>query len=284
MRNYIKLLRIKHYVKNLLIFIPLFFGGGIFDNEKIKNALWAMFSFCCISSAVYILNDLKDAKNDRNHPVKKNRPIANGSIKTKNAVILLVGCVVMAIAIIVINSTCGKSVWGGVLFLLIYFGINALYSCGLKNKPIIDIILLTSGFIIRIFYGAFITDIQISEWLYLVVISGSLYMALGKRRNEMRQQKNTREVLKYYTFSFLDKNMYVCAAMVNIFYALWAMEFEHAKMLWSIPVFMIILMKYSLNVEKDSDGDPIEILLQDKIIIVLGISFIICVFVFLYFV
>ena len=95
---------------------------------------------------------------------------------------------------------------------------------GLKNKPIIDIVILAAGFVIRIFYGGMITGVSISKWLYLVITSGSLYMGLGKRRNEMKKQTDTRDVLKYYNVDFLDKNMYVCVPLTIVFYALWTYE------------------------------------------------------------
>ena len=107
------------------------------------------------------------------------------------------------------------------VLLISYLGLNVAYSMGLKNKPIIDIVILAAGFVIRIFYGGMITGVSISKWLYLVITSGSLYMGLGKRRNEMKKQTDTRDVLKYYNVDFLDKNMYVCVALTIVFYALW---------------------------------------------------------------
>lgn len=127
-----------------------------------------------------------------------------------------------------------------------------------------------------------VTGVEVSTWLYLVVVTGSLYMGLGKRRNELKQQNNSREVLKYYNESFLDKNMYVAVAIVIVFYALWTIESSNEVLAWTVPVFIIILMRYSFDVEGDSDGDPIEVLLHDKVLIILSVIYVISIFVILY--
>lgn len=268
MKDYLKLLRIKHYVKNFLVFVPLFFAKGFFDVSVLAKAFYGTICFCLISSSVYIINDIQDVEQDRNHPKKKFRPIASGRIRIQNALILLGLCIATTIFI---SMTLLQS--KGILALAIYFGINIAYSMGLKNKPIVDVIILASGFVIRIIYGGLITNVEISKWLYLVVITGSLYMGLGKRRNEMKHEQNTRSVLKYYTESFLDKNMYVFVSLVIVFYSLWTVESMNSLMVWTVPAIIIILMKYSFNIEGESDGDPVEVLLHDKILIILALLY-----------
>lgn len=278
MKDYIKLLRVKHYIKNFLIFLPLFFGGQLFDADKIIRSVLGFLAFCLVSSAVYILNDYKDIEKDRNHPTKKNRPLASGRIKPTVALIIMVVLIALAVIIsIYLNSIAAD------ICLLLYLVLNIAYSMGLKKVPIIDIAILASGFVIRVFYGGFITDIAISHWLYLVITTGSLYMGLGKRKNELIAQTDTRDVLKHYNKSFLDKNMYVCLALTNVFYALWTIELPNDKISWTIPLFIIILMRYSLDIEGDSDGDPVEVILHDKVILALGFGYAVCIFVLLYF-
>lgn len=273
MRIYIKLLRVKHYIKNLLIFVPMFFGGMIFDRNKIRGGMLGLISFCLISSTVYILNDLRDIDKDRKHPTKKYRPLASGQIKTGTAIFIMILCIIGACIISLYLGNISAFVLLG-----IYFGLNIAYSMGLKNKPIVDIVILASGFVIRIFYGGIVTNVFISKWLYLVVTVGSLYMGLGKRRNELKKQVETRDVLKYYSVDFLDKNMYVCVALTIVFYALWTLEMPNSQISWTIPVFIILLMCYSLDVEGDSDGDPVEVILHDKILI--GILVLYALFIF----
>lgn len=264
-RAYISLLRVKHYVKNLLIFFPLFFAQEIFVSAKMISAIWGFVAFSAISSAVYILNDLKDAERDRQHPVKRNRPIASGCISKPTAVVVFCTCILIALsASLTLHSV------SGLALLILYFCLNIAYSCGLKKKPIIDIVILASGFVIRVFYGGVITGISISKWLFLVIVTGSLYMGLGKRRNELQQQSNnTRDVLKYYNAAFLDKNMYMFVALTNVFYALWTVELSTPRMIWTVPIFMVILMCYSLDTEGRSDGDPTEVILHNRALLAL---------------
>lgn len=268
-KDYIKLLRPKHYIKNVLIFVPLFFNRDIFNREKFFMALIGVVCFSLISSAVYILNDIKDLDKDRNHPRKRNRPIASGRVSVKTAIMLMILCVLAAtgISVIFLNP------WS-ISILFTYFLLNVLYSFGLKNTPILDVFILASGFVLRIVYGGILTDVAVSNWLYLVVISGSLYMGLGKRRNELQRQSDTRNVLKYYSEAFLDKNMYVCVALVIMFYSLWTVDSGESLMVFTIPVLIMIMMKYSLNIEGDSDGDPVEVLLHDKYLLILALLYI----------
>lgn len=275
--DYVKLLRVKHYIKNLLIFIPMFFGGVIFEKERLIKASLGFVCFSLISSAIYILNDYRDIEKDRKHPTKKNRPLASGRVKPKNAIIIMV----MLVAIAMVISIKLKTIEGACC-LLLYFVLNVAYSLGLKNKPIIDVVILASGFVMRVMYGGYITGVEISQWLYLVVTTGSLYMGLGKRRNELKAQTDTREVLKYYNESFLDKNMYVCLALANVFYALWTIDMKSPYIRWTVPVFIVMLMRYSLDTEGDSEGDPVEVILKDKVLISIILVYAVCIFTLLY--
>ena len=277
MMDYVKLLRVKHYIKNLLIFIPMFFGGVIFEKERLIKASLGFVCFCLISSAIYILNDYRDIEKDRKHPTKKNRPLASGRVKPNNAIIIMV----MLVAIAMVISIKLKTIEGACC-LLLYFVLNVAYSMGLKNKPIIDVVILASGFVIRVMYGGYITGVEISQWLYLVVTTGSLYMGLGKRRNELKAQTDTREVLKYYNESFLDKNMYVCLALANVFYALWTIDMNSPYISWTVPVFIVMLMCYSLDTEGNSEGDPVEVILKDRFLISIILVYAVCIFTLLY--
>ncbi len=277
MKEYLKLLRIKHYVKNGLIFIPLFFAKEMFQFGKLWQLCIGFVCFSMVSSAVYIVNDLQDIEKDRNHPKKKNRPLASGKISKRKA------CFVMGICLLVSCTLSGGVFrWKGVGILCCYVILNLVYSIGLKNKPITDVVILASGFVLRVIYGSILAKIEISKWLYLVIITGSLYMGLGKRRNELKQQKNTRTVLKYYTETFLDRNMYACYALVIVFYALWTVESANEYMIWSVPMFLIVLMKYSLNIEGNSDGDPVDVLTQDKVLLCMVIAYAVSLFGLIY--
>lgn len=134
--------------------------------------------------------------------------------------------------------------------------------------------------------GAVLTQIEISAWLYLVVITGAFYLAFGKRRNELRVVGNDgRDVLAGYTEQFLDKAMCSCMTMTNMFFALWCTQFgKEQKFIILIPVLLLICFKYSMDIERDeSDGDPMNVILHDKVLIGLGIIFVILMFGLLYF-
>lgn len=267
MKKYLKLMRIQHYIKNLLVFVPLFFHGSLFKNDKIWSALGGWIVFSLLASVIYIVNDIRDVNKDRMHPTKKNRPIASGDISVQKAV-LLSGILILGV-VEISNLIHASLVAMG--YLAIYLVLNLLYSFGLKNYPIIDITILASGFLIRILYGAALTQIKVSNWLYLTVVTMAFYLVLGKRRNELVQQdgQGTRTVLLRYSLQFLDKHMYLCLAITIMFYAMWTMEKNNPVLVWTVPVVLLICMKYNLDVEGDSDGDPVEVLLRDKILMVM---------------
>ena len=261
LKYYLKEMRVHHYIKNLLVFVPLICSGQILDPDKLLPSFYAFLSFCFISSAVYFINDIRDAEKDRNHPTKCNRPIAAGQISVRSAVAVLFNCL------------CFHPL--STALLAVYFLLNLGYSLGLKNIPLLDVTILAAGYLIRAMYGSVVTGIEMSDWLYLVIISAAFYLGLGKRRNELKKQgsEDTREVIRKYSFSFLDSNMYICMALVVVFYALWTMDaktieaYHGSRMVWTVPVVMLIFMKYSMTVEGNSDGDPVEVLLHDKVLL-----------------
>lgn len=280
MRQYLKLMRVKHYIKNFLIFIPLFFNKSLLDKEKLTATAAGFVAFSLTCSAVYIFNDLKDVESDRNHPVKCTRPIASGAVSVSKAVVLFFLCLILSFSI---GYKTGNLYGEGIL--LLYVVMNIAYSSGLKDQAIIDVVILASGFILRLIYGACITGIQVSDWLYLTIMAGALFFALGKRRNELKKQadhEHIRKVLKSYNYAFLDRNMYICAALVDTFYALWALNQDSRYIVWTVPLVVIILMRYSLNIEGDSDGDPVEVVLHDKILILLCMLYAVCMVLLLY--
>jgi len=149
----------------------------------------------------------------------------------------------------------------------------------LKNVPIMDIAILVSGFLIRVIYGGVICNIEVSNWLYLTVMAISFYMGLGKRRNEIiKQGTESRKVLKFYNYEFLDKNMYMSLAITIVFYSLWCMDIGAVSnslinIIWTVPLVLIICMKYSLDIEGDSLGDPVDVILSDKLLLGLALIY-----------
>ena len=285
LKNILKLMRIKHYLKNGLIFLPLIFNSQLFEIKPLLMTFYGFISFCLISSAVYVINDIKDVEKDRMHKIKKNRPIASGAISIKEAILLFI---VLTISSLCINIFIIKE-FSSILLISLYLILNIMYSLGLKNIPIIDVVILVSGFVIRVIYGASITSIEISKWLYLTVMSGSFFMGFGKRRDEIIKQGNdSRAVLKYYTKDYLDKFMYACLVLTLMFYSLWSVDTSTTakfgeNMIYTIPLVMIIFMKYCLDIEGNSYGDPVDVITSDKILMcmvgILAISMYILIYV-----
>ena len=285
MKPYIKLMRVHHYIKNLLVFAALACSGQLFHLEKLTAGLSGFVAFCMVSSVVYIINDIRDRDKDRLHPTKCHRPIAAGTVSVKSAWIL-------AAVLLIVAALCNCVAFHipSTLLLVLYLVLNLGYSFGLKDIPIVDITILVAGFLIRILYGAVITEITVSNWLCLTVIALAFYFALGKRRNELKQmgESDTRKVLKSYSVNFLDKNMVMCLTLANVFYALWSMDentislYANQYLIYTVPIVLLITMKYSLDIEGDSDGDPVEVLLHDKVLLVLCVLYLAAMFMILY--
>ena len=276
MKNYIKLMRPKHYIKNLILFLPIFFNGSITNIQKLLSVIGGFCVFCLISSVVYIINDICDAENDRKHPTKCNRPIASGKIRKPSAIVFAV--LLFACAMAINWFVCKTNILAWVLTVG-YIALNLGYSLGLKNVVLADILILVSGYLIRLIYGSAITDIPVSNWLYLTVMAFSFYMGLGKRRGELGGSGGTtRKVLKFYNRSFLDKNMYMTLGLGIVFYSLWCVDsgtvaMYSDKIIFTIPLVVIICMKYSLTLEGDSDGDPIAVIFHDKWLMALALFY-----------
>jgi 4-hydroxybenzoate polyprenyltransferase len=288
MKNYLKLIRVKHWLKNFLVFLPLFFSMNLFNANKLLYCFLGFIVFSLTSSIIYIINDIRDVENDRKHETKKNRPLASGKVKIKTAIYVAILIFVLDVALLSYLYIISKDLLI-VIVPLIYLILNILYSFGLKNKPVIDVVILVSGFLLRIIYGGLVVDIEVSKWLYLMIIFASFYLGFGKRRNEIiKNGDKSRTVLKFYTKEFLDKNMYVALTLAIVSYSLWCVDpltIERSGtnlLFWTIPVVMVIFQLYSLNIEKDSNGDPIEVLMSDKSLLISVAAYLLLMFLILY--
>jgi len=290
-RHYLKLLRAHHWIKNILILIPLFFSVGLFNTSLIITAILGFVCFSLLSSIVYIINDIKDIEKDRLHNTKCHRPLASGKIPVLHAIVILIILSIVLIFLMIMLRIQGSRICNikSIVLMLLYMVLNVAYSIGFKNIPIVDVTILASGYVIRVLFGAVIIDVNISVWLYLVITLGAYYMGLGKRRNEIScYETETRSVMKFYSHNFLDKNMYVCQALCIVFYSLWSIDsvtvqkFNTNAFVYTIPIMLIIFFKYSLNIETDVDGDPTSVLLGDKILLSLCVAYIIIVFCIIY--
>lgn len=273
-KEYFKEMRIKHYVKNLLIFLPIIFSKNIFNGDSLIKCIMAFIAFSLSASAIYIINDIADVEKDRKDEIKKNRPIAKGNIKISNAIILSIVLIIFAIAIMISiqNLKC-------VILLIIYVIINLLYSFKLKDIPILDVMLLSSMYIIRVMIGGFATDTELSSWLILTIMTLACYLSLGKRRNEILKNKdNGRKVLEYYTKEYLDSFMMLFLTLTITFYALWTININSKPIVYSVFFVIFICMRYNLIIEKNENGNPTDIIFSDKILLVAIIIYAIFIF------
>jgi 4-hydroxybenzoate polyprenyltransferase len=286
--GYIQLLRIHHYIKNLLVFIPLFFSANILNPRYALPALAGFVAFSLLSSVVYIINDIRDRDKDRLHSVKRLRPLASGRVSLRGAFGVIAALIFALLVLSFLGYSCGLQMAFPVLLMALYLVLNIAYSLGLKNIPLVDISILAAGYVIRVLFGATLIGIDISVWLYLMITLGAFYLGLGKRRNEKANENDTREVMRFYSHNFLDKNMYMCQALCIVFYALWSIDavtirkFNTTAFVYTIPLVLLILLKYSLNIEANSDGDPTSVILLDKVLLILCAVYAVCVFFIIY--
>lgn len=270
MKEYMKLIRIRHYTKNLLIFLPIIFSRNLLEVDLLTNVIFGFVLFCLTASIVYIFNDIKDVESDKLHPQKCKRPIASGKITKKQAIFIIIILAVVTMGIALTKFANNLEI---ICILLIYVGINIAYTIKLKKIPIVDIFILAMGFLIRVIFGATLISVQVSNWLYLTILSISFYMGMGKRRNEMikvSDNEETREVLKYYNKNFLNENMYMFLALAIVFYSLWCVDMSNKfqYIMYTIPLIMFLAMQYSLAIEKGTHGDPVEVILENKKLVI----------------
>lgn len=280
MKEYIKLIRAKHWLKNGLVFLPLFFSINLFNTSYYLGTILAFIVFSFTASIVYIINDMGDIEKDKLHPVKKKRPLAAGTISIKNAKIVI-GVLAVLTAIMMWYLFKNTNNIAVIIIPIAYLIINILYSKWLKHIPIIDVVILVSGFVLRVMYGGVSINVEVSKYLYLMIIFGSFYLGFGKRRNEIIKNGNkSRKVLQLYNKEFLDKNMYVALALAIVSYTLWCVDqttiqrIGNDYLFWTIPLLMVILQLYSLNIEGNSHGDPIEVILGDKKLLVTAVIYV----------
>jgi len=219
MSEIIKLLRIKHYIKNFFIVIPLFFSGEFSQLDKLLNTTIVFIAFCLVASAVYILNDYLDIENDKLHETKKYRPLAAGTVSTEQAFTVFAFFLLIAgVLVLMVNMTAA-------LLLLAYFAMNVAYSFHLKNFPLVDINIIAIGFVIRLFVGAVASQIELSQWIVIMTFLLALFLGLAKRRDDVLIFEETgvkaRQKIDQYTRQFLDQSLSLLGGVAIVAYLMY---------------------------------------------------------------
>ena len=268
--NLIKLARPKQWLKNFFVFAPLLFSKHIFDPSYVINSLEAFFTFCLISSSVYIINDILDVESDRAHPKKKFRPIASGEISINQALIFLA----VLCAVIVLTFFFEKPVF--IFVIALYFLTNLFYSLKIKSVVLLDVFFISFGFMLRVLGGAAAIGVTVSSWMVLTTIFISLFLAISKRRGELSQIVNAenigkqRPVLKEYSVEFADQLNTIAAAGTIISYALYTVSertlstFGTEKLIYTTPFVIYGIFRYMYLMHKKNLGEsPTSIVVKD---------------------
>lgn len=283
-------MRPHHYIKNLLLFFPLFYSGKIYEFHLLRLCIIVFIAFSLICSAVYIMNDYRDMDRDRCHPAKKNRPLASGKVSRRTALVLITLLLIIAIIMMLIADVNYRVI----ISVCTYILINIAYSFGGKNIPVLDIVLLGTGYPLRVIMGGYIVSVAVSEWMFLTILSVSFYLTLGKRCGELKcldyceKVHKTRPVLEYYTISYLEKYMCLNMGLGIVFYSLWAIE-KNKYCVWTVPIVLVICMLYDLKLKEGRDecgisGDPVEIFVGSKSLIIMGLVYAVIMGVILYYI
>ncbi len=262
-------MRPKQWTKNVFLFAALVFDRQLTAIHSFERTFLAFIIFCFLSSAVYLINDVMDIEADRNHPIKKNRPIASGKLPVPIAIItaglLIILCLVssylLSISLAIISA--------------IYFLLNLAYSKWLKHIPLLDVMIIASGFVLRVAAGVSVIHVQrFSPWLYVVTTLFALYIGFGKRRAELtvltdNSPSSHRKVLDGYSIDFLDQLITIVSATTIISYSLYTFSApnlpENHVMMLTVPFVLYGVFRYLYMIKmKNAGGEPEELILKDR--------------------
>jgi len=265
MKHYLQVMRPKQWTKNLIIFAGIIFANQLNNLEYLLICIEAVIIFCILSGVVYIINDIIDIENDRNHPVKRFRPIASGKINIKVARVQAIGLGIIALIwSFQINLKFG-------IIALSYLVLITLYSFYLKRIVIVDVLTIAGGFVLRAVAGGYCINIPISEWLLICTVLLALFLGFSKRRHELLmlndQAISHREILDEYSPQLLDQMIPVVTASTVIAYALYTMTEKRTQvhMIVTVPFVLYGIFRYLYLVyKKDLGGNPSKMLLEDK--------------------
>lgn len=264
----IKTMRPKHWVKNLVIFAALLFSRSFFDLAKDLNSLITFLLFCLLAGSVYIVNDLVDIEVDKLHPEKSKRPIASGKLGVWTA-----GISAGLFSLISIAAGFYIHLHLG-LILVVYLVSNFLYSFWLKEVVILDVLVISFGFVLRAIAGAIAIDVRISPWLIITTTFLALFLALNKRKAEMKEvgeeAQETRGSLGAYTSSYIDQLVVIATTAIIVSYSMYSFFSIHSdQMLWTTAFVIYGVFRYLFLVEIKEEGEQLsDILLEDLPLII----------------
>ena len=256
--NLVKLLRVKHWIKNIFVLLPLVFSNSYLNTTDLYKSFSAFIIFCLAASAVYIVNDIVDKKNDMKHPVKKFRPIASGSIDISIAVKILIFLYLVIIFLSLSNLNI-------MLVVLIYILLNIMYSYFLKNYAVIDIFVISFGFLLRVYAGIFAINCDISNWALITTFCLALFLASVKRKQELKNIRTiSRQSLNNYSLNLIDFYINISGILAIVFYSLFSLTINENFFI-TIPIVIISFFRYLYMQEIKNKGEsPTDAIFEDN--------------------
>ena len=271
-RHIIKVARPTHWIKNIFVFLPIFFGGALLNTTEVVAAALTFMSFSLAASAIYCLNDIIDVDADRAHPVKCKRPIASGSITIPQAYGMMTVSLLLSILLMfLLPEGHAKSI----LVIIAYFVINVAYCLRLKEYAIIDVCIIASGFVLRILAGGYATGVHLSKWIVLMTFLLTLFLAFAKRRDDVLRMNTTgrapRKNTSRYNLTFINQAITITGSVMVVCYVMYTVspeiiaQFATDKLyLTSILVILAILRYLQISVVDEKSGDPVKVALSDR--------------------
>lgn len=273
-------LRPRQWAKNVLVFAAPLAAGKIFQPDIFWPSVGAFVAFCLISSATYLVNDARDVESDKTHPKKSRRPIAAGELPIPMAIAI---AIVLA-ALSLIGSYLIQPALAGIVLAYAVFTLS--YSLFLKHEPVIELALLSLGFLLRAVAGGAASDLPISTWFLIVAGFGSLFMAAGKRYSELKKEETEgisatrRKSLDGYTLGYLRFVWGVAASVTIMGYCLWSFDvaqtpssFPWAE--WSVLPFVLAILRYGIVIDKGEAEAPEDAVLRDRALLFLGVAWLV---------
>lgn len=281
----VKACRPKQWAKNVLVFVAPAAAGVLNELYYIRLTLIGFVAFCCVASATYLLNDILDVESDRQHPTKRNRPIAAGVVPVPLAVALAIVLFAAGVGLGLVASTTLAFV------VALYAVLTTFYSFVLKQLPVYDVVILSAGFILRLLGGAYAAGVDVSDWFLIISLFGSLFIAAAKRSVEKielgDQAAKLRPTLGIYSLEYLGFVRIMSAGALIMSYCMWAVERVDADSMapWaqiSIVPFLIAVMQYALLVDQGKGSAPEEVILHDRTMQIMGAIWVGLLFIGLY--
>ena len=272
MKNLIRLIRPHQWIKNLVVLLPVFFGGALLQPEAVYAALVTALSFSFAASSIYCLNDIVDVEDDRRHPVKCHRPMASGAITVVQGYLLMALMFALSMVSTLLLSSHQTETASVILF---YWLLNIAYCLRLKRYAIIDVCIVAFGFVLRILAGGYATDIRLSRWIVLMTFLLMLFLSFAKRRDDVVRMNETghapRQNTIRYNLTFINQSITITASVTLVCYIMYTVSPEtiqnfHTDYLYLTSVFVLVgLLRYiQISVVDKKSGDPTKVMLHDR--------------------